>query len=104
MFAVRSGAYLLRVRSERSLVAVTARLSQSGPNQAPTKKTGSGASGAVKFWCRRWEWVERALAFDARIDAQRQQAVEEAARKVALDWQERDMGFRERPGSTRRPR
>jgi hypothetical protein len=86
------------LEAERSLVAVTARLSQSGPNQAPGKEkvSRSGASGAVKFWCRRWEWVERALAFDARIDAQRQQAVEEAARKVALEWQERDMGFRER--------
>jgi hypothetical protein len=45
---------------------------------------------------RRWEWVERALAFDARIDANRQAAVEKAARDVAQAWQERDMAYRQR--------
>jgi len=67
----------------RSLNEVAARLA--GTNRAPNEPRPR-AGGRIKEWCRTWDWVERAAAYDARMDEVRREAAERAEQARADAW------------------
>ena len=70
------------LRADRSLVEVC-------------KKLGKRKS-LISRWSTRWNWVERANAWDRFVDAAVRKGVAEAAARVAQKWEERENAMRER--------
>jgi hypothetical protein len=66
----------IELRAERSIAAVGQKLGKSRVLQ--------------ERWSVRWDWVNRAAAFDRWEELQLQKALEAAARAQALAWQKRD--------------
>ncbi|HXJ44212.1 MAG TPA: hypothetical protein VNH18_33300 [Bryobacteraceae bacterium] len=78
----------LALGAERSLAKV---LTQKGTAAAPVRKT---SLTRLKVWSRKWNWVERARAYDDYNDRILKTALETAAQKQALIWQKRDEELR----------
>src|SRR6185312_6295861 len=55
----------------------------------------SQTPGSWNEWIRRFEWSQRAIAWDNRVVTVHQEALESAVAKRAVDWVERDHQFRE---------
>jgi hypothetical protein len=70
------------LRASRSVVAVGQKLVKS--------------RSLISRWSIKWDWVERARAYDIFFDLEVKVALAEAARKVAQDWEEREQAMRER--------
>lgn len=59
---------------------------RSRPGAGPDPKKAPGQWG---IWSMRWQWVARAEAWDAHIDAEQRSAQEEAARKAGAEHAQR---------------
>ena len=52
------------------------------PARPAARRPQEGRDGQIQRWSREWRWVERAVQWDAHLDAQGRAAAEEAVRSL----------------------
>lgn len=64
-------------------------------HEAVSQKLGKSRT-LLSRWSSKWKWPDRAAAYDAYVEEQREQALQRARAEDAQRWIERDRSLRER--------